>query len=131
MQIENGSNMTFKRILLNKCQAEFEKEKTDEQQLEKEQDKHFENVRFILFLQMFSLEFRSDSDYLCKLYCINSSQLIQHVISIVLIYGICRNGRVLFSDFSGVIISIFVLSIFSSLKRFIFVYVLNIKTSHA
>ena len=36
--------MTFKRILLNKCQAEFEKEKTDEQQLEKEQDKHFENV---------------------------------------------------------------------------------------
>eukprot|EP00794_Sanderia_malayensis_P015465 gene15465-17049_t len=39
-----GSHYTFKRILLNKCQAEFEKEKTDELQLEKEQLKHFENA---------------------------------------------------------------------------------------
>jgi len=44
LQIDNGSNFTFKRMLLNKCQKEFEKEKTDEQQLEKEQDKHFENA---------------------------------------------------------------------------------------
>jgi len=44
LEIENGSNFTFKRMLLNKCQKEFEKERTDEQQLEKEQDKHFENA---------------------------------------------------------------------------------------
>ena len=44
--IESGKekNVTFKRILLNKCQYEFEKEKTDEQELEKDQNKHFENV---------------------------------------------------------------------------------------
>ncbi|XP_065060784.1 uncharacterized protein LOC135688032 isoform X1 [Rhopilema esculentum] len=39
-----GSNVSFKRILLNMCQFEFEKEKSDEQQLEKEQDKHYENA---------------------------------------------------------------------------------------
>lgn len=41
--------MTFKRSILNRCQTEFEKEKTDEQQLEKEQSKHYENVSTELY----------------------------------------------------------------------------------
>merc|ERR1712189_94892 len=44
LNLDGGKNVTFKRLLLNKCQHEFEKEKFDEQELEKDQNKHFENA---------------------------------------------------------------------------------------
>lgn len=65
-----GGSVTFKRILLNKCQVEFEKEKTDEQQLEKEKDTHFENVcPFIpcMFLKLSQCELRDIMQLRCPL----------------------------------------------------------------
>ena len=42
-----GENTNFRKILLNKCQKEFEKEKLDDLQMEKDRSKTFENVGFL------------------------------------------------------------------------------------
>lgn len=42
--------VTFRKILLNKCQKEFEKENTDEKNLEEDRNKTFETVKIYLLL---------------------------------------------------------------------------------
>jgi len=46
------SNTNFRKILLNKCQREFEKEKQDDIQMEKDRSKTFETVWNMIFLQL-------------------------------------------------------------------------------
>ena len=55
--------MTFRKILLNKCQKEFESESTSEKQIEADKEIHFDSVSsslFICLLIMKLLELISD-----------------------------------------------------------------------